>query len=300
MCFGSGGSQTTEQEQEPAARTPEQQWISNQVMKLFQGSDAQPQRSAYTPMYMLGGGSWPYPMPSMAMPQTTGETTYVPSLQKRIEEDVAHVTEADKAALDAIIGAGQKFLELQKGAGEEWREGLSPIQDWYTGKVAENDAAALENAKIANRAVTPMDAITLSLGDFRTPFYTGSERGRWDREQRAKESAQDYGLRLTDQSTGLQNESANILNQILSQKQQYNAQQLGVEEKISQMQKAFAGEHTPNEALNKLMAILLEQSRVEDQLRYGIPSITSTTTTQEKPGFLDILSGLTSIGFLKF
>lgn len=156
---------------------------------------------------------------------------------------------AQEAADRELYGTSQSVVDKYLG------DLMASLGSYKTG---------LEPMMDTNRPTANAAPITLKLGDFGTNFVPGSQR-----------YAQDY----------MTNTLGNILmaEQALAGEERTHG--LGLAELLAGINKKY----TPNLAENKYMDYMNQLFQADENRRYGMPTITTTETADNKPGLLSML-----------
>jgi len=235
--------------------------------------------------------------------------------KNRLAEDIAYQKAADTGYVSDVGNLRDTFLQQLAGtttdkniANTAYGNQEQGITDTYTNQLAKNLAEYMPEAQksaiglqeLANASYEPATSapITVSLGDFSTPFTTGTQQAAKNQYGKTQEQLTDlYNQIFSNRNAtgteiyGANTTQANLLNTLANQNatnteglNQRQLEQLGAQ---AQMENQLANRFTPNQAANDYQKWLQDFVMQQEALRYGIP-----TTTEQENIPTDYLGGI--------
>ncbi len=142
--------------------------------------------------------------------------------------------------------------------------------------------------------------VKLKFGNFETPITTGSQRDAYGRLSDYATSGHTVRDNLAKNIGGIRQDQALLDRDTLRTKTGYDIdfadQQRGLTVEEAKIQNSIAQKYAPNTTEMNYIDILNKMNQFNENLRYGIPSTTSTAEYTQPGNILQDIANITNIG----
>lgn len=243
------------------------------------------------------------------------------SHKNRIAEDIAHQKGADTAFVDQMGGLRSDYLgalgentQGRIGANDTYGQAMGGIGESYLDKLDKDTQRwrGVNNQLTSTVKPTATSApVSLSMGDFSTPFFTGTQRYAQGTLGDLANQSLAVQSNLGKTAYDVRGDQQGLLNKLAQEnfgyKDTLNQETLGKQGDQATLENAVNTRYMPNLADNTYMAWLQDLAMQQEKMRYGIPGSSAEYTAPtnwsgiaaDAAGLMD-KSGITGQGILDF
>lgn len=179
-----------------------------------------------------------------------------------------------------ITGIGANYLDRLKGDVGAWNANTMPLMD-------------------SLRPTANSAPVRLKLGDFETPWYTGSQRAAQNKFSGLNTEKLGVDTSLTNTIKDTDSSVAMMLNTIANQNQANNqalsSETVNQNNSVANLLNDIKTSNLPNQPFIDYLNILGNQVNKNENRRYSLPTTNTDTTVKSNKSFLDAMTQITKL-----